>query len=83
MTPHKELVEAFFTDPRWPDVEDMILKYINPLIDMSTLDLKQPPEHVKAEVIGRQLAYKSLIDFLNSTRVLNRPSIINPTNPFK
>lgn len=69
----KELQEVFFQDPRWAEVEDMIMKFIDPLTDMNTLDLKQPAEHVKAEIIGRTIAYNSLKDFLTSTKVLSRP----------
>lgn len=68
-----ELQQVFFQDPRWAEVEEMIFKFINPLTDMSTLDLKQPPEHVKAEVIGRMLAHNALKGFLESTRVVPRP----------
>ncbi len=68
----KELQDVFFQDPRWLEMEDLILKYIEPLLDMSTIDLKQPAEHVKAEIIGRQLAYKSLRDFLDSTKVVSK-----------
>jgi hypothetical protein len=49
------------------------MDYINPLIDMSTVDLTQPAEHVKAEIIGRTLAYNSLKDFLSSSKVISRP----------
>ena len=83
MTSSKELQEVFFQDPRWKDVEEMLLKHVEPLIDMSTIDLTQPAEHVKAEVIGRTLAYNSLVEFLNSTKVLTNRPLSTVTNPFK
>jgi len=69
----QEIQKEFFQDPRWAEVEDLILKFIEPLIDMNSIDLKQPAEHVKAEIIGRTIAYNTLKDFLNSTKVLSRP----------
>ena len=78
----QDLQKSFFQDPRWAEVEDLILNYIEPLTDMNTIDLKQPAEHVKAEIIGRTLAYKSLKDFLESTKVVGRPlKVIR--NPFE
>lgn len=68
----KDLQESFFQDPRWLEMEDLILKYINPLLEMDTIDTSQPAENVKAEIIGRKLAYKSLRDFLDSTKVVSK-----------
>jgi hypothetical protein len=74
-----ELYTRFFTDPQWGEVEEMILNHINPLLDMSTIDLTQPAEHVKAEIIGRTLAYNNLSDFLQQTGLVQRelPKIKN------
>lgn len=76
------LITRFFQDPEWKNVEDMILKYIEPLRDFESIDLKQPAEHVKAEVIGRMLAYNSLKKFLEDTKLVNRP-LKEYNNPFK
>ena len=51
----QEIQKDFFQDPRWAEVEDLIMKFIDPLIDMNTIDTKQPPEHVKAIVTGKQI----------------------------
>ncbi len=76
------LTARFFEDPEWKNVEDMILKYIEPLHDFNTIDLKQPAEHVKAEIIGRMYAYNSLTDFLRDTKLVNRE--MKPyENPYK
>lgn len=69
----QELQKTFFQDPRWAEVEDLIMKFVDPLIDMDTIDTSQPAEAVKAEVIGRLKAYTALTDFLKSTRVVSRP----------
>jgi hypothetical protein len=69
----QELQKEFFQDPRWAEVEDLIMKFVEPLIDMNTIDLTQPAEAVKAEIIGRTIAYNKMTEFLTSTRVVTRP----------
>ena len=77
-----DLREKFYADPDWPVVEAQILAHIEPLKDMATLDLSQPAEHVKAEVIGRMLAYNSLAGFLRESGLVSRE--IKPfTNPYR
>lgn len=78
----QDLQAKFFSDPDWSKVEDLILDYIEPLIDMSTVDTTQPAEHVKAELIGRTLAYNKLIDFLNDSKLINR-KLDKVKNPFR
>jgi len=68
----QDLQKSFFQDPRWAEVEGLILQYIDPLLDMHTIDTTQPSENIKAEVIGRKLAYDSLMKFLSSTKVVSR-----------
>jgi len=78
----QDLQQKFFQDPQWDEVEDLILSFIEPLIDMDTVDDKQPAEHVKAEVIGRKLAYRSLKNFLESSKVVSR-KLKEIKNPFE
>lgn len=78
----KLLTARFFEDPEWKNVEEMILDYIEPLKDFNTIDLKQPAEHVKAEIIGRMLSYNALWKFLNDTKLVNRESKLYK-NPFE
>lgn len=68
------LKEKFFSDPDWSKVEQMIMDFINPLIEMSDIDTTQPAEHVKAEIVGRQKLYKQMTDFLSQTKLVNNPS---------
>jgi hypothetical protein len=77
-----KLYQKFFSDPDWALVEDIIEKHIEPLKDMNTLDLTQPAEHLKAEVVGRVLAYNSLADFLNESGIVQR-KIEKIQNPFR
>lgn len=76
------LHQKFFSDPDWAQIENMIEKYIEPLKDMNTLDLTQPAEHLKAEVIGRVLAYNKLADFLNDSGIVQR-KLEKVVNPFR
>jgi hypothetical protein len=62
-------------------MEALIQEHIAPLIDMNTVDLSQPAEHVKAELIGRTLAYNNLADFLNTTIMVSN-KIEKRKNPF-
>ncbi len=78
----KVLTARFFEDPEWKNVEDMIMAHVTPLMDFNTIDLKQPAEHVKAEVIGRMLCYNNMIEFLKETKLVNRE--FKPfNNPYK
>lgn len=67
------LKTKFFSDPDWAKVEELLMGFVNPLIEMSDIDLTQPAEHIKAEVIGRQLLYKRLCDFLEQTEIVGKP----------
>jgi len=65
--------KKFFQDPDWPRIEQMILKFIDPLKDMGTIDTKAPAEHVKAEILGRVYAYNALRDFLYQSHIISTP----------
>lgn len=71
----KTIQERFFQDPEWHLVEELIREYINPLLDMSTIDTSQPAEAVKAEIIGRNLAYDSLNKFLEQSKLVGGRAI--------
>ena len=80
MSINETLQQKFFSDPDWAHIEDMILKYVEPLIDMNTIDITQPAEHVKAEIVGRVLAYNKLTEFLQDSKLVQREmkKVINP-----
>lgn len=78
-----KLKEKFFSDPDWKLVEQMIMDFINPMIEMQDVDLTQPAEHVKAELIGRQKLYGRMTDFLQQSGLVGNPSVYKKTNPFK
>lgn len=76
----KDVVEIM-QDPRWNAVEELLRKHIEPLMDFNTIDLSQPAEHVKAEVIARKLAYNNIAEFLNTTLIISN-KIEKKKNPF-
>lgn len=69
-----KLKSKFFSDPDWKEVETLLMDFINPLIEMSDVDEKQPAEHVKAEIIGRKKLYKQITQFLSETGIVGDPS---------
>jgi hypothetical protein len=77
------LYKKFFSDPEWASVEKIIVEFIEPLTDMSTVDTNQPAEHVKAEILARTKAYNCLYDFLEQTRIVGRRPDIRKVNPFR
>lgn len=75
-----KLYSKFFSDPDWALVEEMILKFIEPLKDSTTIDKTQPAEHVKAELIARELAYNALWDFLQTSHLVGRKPLKEKIN---
>lgn len=74
MIDREHIKKHFFSDPGWPMVEELIMEFVNPLMEMKDVDTAQPAEHVKAEVIGRMLAYDKLCEFLASSGLVSKAS---------
>lgn len=80
----QELQQAFFQDPRWGGVEELIRSYIDPLLNMRQIDTSKSAEDVKAQVIGRLAAYDQLDQFLNHVKLVNHPkNEISNSSPFR
>lgn len=80
-----KLKDKFFNDPDWVMMEELIRSYIEPLQNMKDIDVSQPAEHVKAEIIGRNHAYDALNNFMNDTRILKSKGRVlkeEELNPF-
>ncbi len=73
MIDREHIKKHFFSDPGWPMVEELIMEFVNPLMQMKDVDTTQPAEHVKAEVIGRMLAHDKLCEFLASSGLIKQP----------
>lgn len=71
--PLQELRKTFFEDPRWSGVEELIREFIEPLKDMSSIDTSKDGETVRAEIIGRMLAYETLNNFLSQVKIVGSP----------
>ena len=76
----KIIPKRFLQDPDWYQVEELVLEFINPLLDLSTVDTTQPAEHVKAEILGRKMSYDALIGFTRSSGVI-RPDKLPEEKP--
>lgn len=74
----KTIQDRFFNDPEWHLVEEMILSYMAPLLDMTSIEKTQPAEDVKAQMIAREMSYDSMFDFLSQARILTgeKPKVI-------
>ena len=77
-----EDITKLIQDPEWSKIEKMVMKYAEEQLDIRTIDLKQPAEHVKAELIGRVKAYNSMTRFLEDTKIVSN-KITSIKNPFK
>ena len=72
----------FLEDPDWEIVERMFTDHLTPLLDMTSIDVTQAAEHVKAEVIARSLAHNCIVDILNEGKVMNR-KLEKAKNPYR
>jgi hypothetical protein len=79
---NKTVQKRFYEDPEWYQIEELIKEYINPLLDMSTVDTTQPAEHVKAEIIGRRLAHDSLSKFVEQSKLIGQAKKPDPQSPY-
>ncbi len=79
MIDREHIKKHFFSDPGWPMVEELIMEFVHPLIEMKDVDTTQPAEHVKAEVIGRMLAHDKLCEFLASSGLVSKQGITKIT----
>lgn len=78
----QEVKDRFFKDPQWYLMEELILEFINPLLELKTIDKSQSAEHVKAEVIAREMSYNALIAFVRSSGMVSEKKLIDK-NLFK
>lgn len=82
--PLQELKTAFFEDPRWSGVENILEEFIAPLLDIRKIDTSKDADDVKAQIIGRIAAYDQVKSFLSQTKIVGsqkRAEIKN--NPFR
>lgn len=68
------MIEKFLQDPEWAKIEEMVQGYCDEQLDMTTVDTSQPAEHVKAEIIGRVIAYNSMQKFLSDSKIISNPN---------
>ena len=78
----QKLKDKFFTDPDWAMMEELIRSYTTPLESSLNIDVTLSNDQIATEVRGRQLAVKSLEEFLTQSGVL-KPRIISEPVTFK
>ena len=79
---NRQIIEKFFNDPDWAQVETMLRSYCEPLVDMNNLDFTQNSTQFKAELRANLKVYNALSKFLQDSKVISRP-LKDITNPFK
>jgi len=67
---NEHLKNKFINDPDWKEIEKIIHSYIDPLLDIKTIDTKKSGDEVKAELILRVLYYEQLNKFLVDCQLL-------------
>lgn len=69
----KQLHERFFSDPMWPEMEELILEYLTPFRSNITIDTKgKSNDEIATEVKGRNLMIENLEKFLGDTKIIRR-----------
>lgn len=68
----KDLHDKFYTDPSWKHIEEKLISYIEPLMDLSTVDMAQTAENVKVEIKGRMIAHETLLKFLSESGIIRK-----------
>jgi len=69
---YKDKLRKFFQDPDWPLVEDILMKFITPLKDTSTINQLLPADEYKAQCIANQQVYVNITKFLRDIGALKK-----------
>ena len=77
----KQLNDRFFTDPMWPEMEELIMEYLTPFRSNTTIETKgKSNDEIATEVKGRNLMIENLEKFLTDTQIIKqRISSVKPT----
>ena len=78
----RKLNEKFFTDPDWPELENVIKEYLAPFKDVMNIKSDLSNDEIASEVRGRQMMIEQLERFLSDTGVV-RSKINKPNNIYK
>jgi len=78
----QKIANKFFNDPDWRIVENMINEYLEPLKDISSIDISKSNDEIATEVRGRQISVEQLGKFLQDSRIVGR-NINNKPTTFK
>jgi len=78
----KELHNHFFSDPMWPQVEEMLLEYLEPFRSVMNIPSNLSNDEIASEIRGRQLMIANLEKFLTDTEII-RSRLNKGLNNFK
>jgi len=69
-TEELERMRRLFTDPDWKNIEKMFRGYIDPLVDINSIDLVDNSTNVKAEIKARKHFYNLVNRFFSDVDVI-------------
>lgn len=76
----KEQILKFIDDPDWHFFVERFELYLSEITDLKSIDLNQPSEVIKAEIIVRNQTAELLRKFLTDNELLRRNSAIAPVS---
>lgn len=79
MEPIKPNLSKFFSDPDFHYVLEMLSKNAEPMRDISTIDLSQSAETIKAIIAGRQETLKLVDSFTQDVQTYSAQITKSPT----
>lgn len=67
----ERVYQKFVSDPDWKIVENLLNQFLEPLLDIRSIDTKgKTSDEVFAELMGRKLTSDALSNFLSEVKLL-------------
>ncbi len=80
----RTIPKRFSQDPEWNQVEDIVLEFITPLLNIENIDMSQPATQIKAQILANKKSYEALVGFARSSGILRPERLIdNKQNIFR
>jgi len=68
----KQLHERFFSDPMWPEMEELIMEYVSPFRSVMDIPRNLSNDQIATEVRGRQKMVEQMEKFFADTKIITR-----------
>lgn len=65
-----EKLKRLFQDPEWKLVDEMLREYIEPIVNLNSLDLNDTAVSVKGEIRARKQFYHLIDKFLKDAQAI-------------